>query len=415
MGLRYEFFYWVSFASPLLLICIAGLAGWFRLAFRAVPLALHVLMIGLSYVGALPIHAWGDLLPGSDAAARAVARIPGARLAYRPNAVESRRDFRFPRELLRFGDELVLAAGPMGYTEILAVSPDAAQQRREVVFPGLIRDLAPSADGAAIFATNWDFSELNVLNSGTLAADCRVSLKPDKLDTPWNIMAVGDRLYMTNVTLPLFAEYAISPSNVGCGATLSRVIDFHQMGFTPFTDGAYGLDVDPARGTALVTVGMLDGRYLLALVKIGLDDFRIRRELRFPSGVVIAPVTGTRRVLLPSYYYPVIFEVDLDAWSVVRRIRSAPNIFHLAYDPARRLIYAVSRAAGVLQAIDYDTGKLLREDPIGNKADPLLLDGDRLWIASRLGIIEIDLAQYAGPPRSPPASVSGPVEVGGTP
>jgi hypothetical protein len=399
VGNRYKMFYWVAFVSPLLLVCIAGLAGWFRLAFRAVPLALHVSLISLNYIGALPVHSFGDLVPGSDPAARVLRRIPGARFAYRPTAEEARLDFRFPRELSLLRDRLVMTAGPMGATTVYTIDPRDGRRLRTESFPGLIRATAVHSDLDAIFTANWDYPDLNVLDPRTLATRCSLSLHPDNMVTPWNLRIADDRLYMTNVTLPLFAEYAIPAGRGGCGAKLARIIDFHRAGFTPFTDGAYGVDVDPARGTALITVGMLEGRYLLALVEIGLDDFRIRRELRFPSGVVIAPIAETRRVLLPSYYYREIFEVDLDAWKVVRAIRSAANIFHLAYDPARRLIYAVSRAAGVLQAIDYDTGRLVREDPIGNKADPLLLDGDRLLIASHLGIVEIDLTKYVGPPR----------------
>jgi hypothetical protein len=372
------------------------------------PLALHVLLIGLSYVGLLPFHSWIDLRQGPDSAERALARVPGARLAYRPTAEELRSDFRFPRRLLRMGDSLVLAAGPMGNTTLLTIDRRTGQRLQTAKYPGLIRDIAPSPDGSAIWSTNWDYAKLAVVEPATLRARCRLDLSEHKMHSVWSVRPVGNRVYVTSQTYPVFAEFAVPPDNDPCGATLSRIIDFHDTGFTPLTDGAYGLDVDPARGAALVTVGMLEGRYKLALVEIGLDDFRIRRELRFPAGTTIIPIAGTRRVLVPSYYYGEIFEVDLEAWRLVRSIRSAANIFHLAYDPARRLIYGVSRAAGVLQVIDYDTGKLVRQDFIGNKADPLLLDGDRLLFASRFGIVEMDLSKYVGPPaaRSNPGEPS---------
>ncbi len=217
---------------------------------------------------------------------------------------------------------------------------------------------------------------------------------------PWAMKRVGDRLYVTSVTPPLLAELRLSREGQTCNMTLNRIIDFHQIGYTPFTDGVYGLDVDPDRGTILVTVGMLEGRYELSLVEIGLDDFAIRREMRLPSGVTIFPIPGTHRVLLTSYYQPKIFEVDLERWELVRTIHAAPNIFCLVYDEGRRLIYATSRTTGTLQVIDYNSGRVVREDVIGNKAQPLYDDGDRLFIGSEFGIIEIDLKRYLGAPRS---------------
>jgi hypothetical protein len=150
---------------------------------------------------------------------------------------------------------------------------------------------------------------------------------------------------------------------------------------------------------------MLEGRYAIGLVEIDLDRFAIRRDLRLPSGVTITTLPGMHRALLTSYYYPEIFEVDLDRYELVRTIKAAANIFSLAYDDKRGLIYGTSRSGGVLQVIDYATGKLVREDVIGNKPEPLLMEDDRLFIASRWGIVEIDLTKYTG--SSAPRQLAG--------
>jgi hypothetical protein len=396
---RYQQFYWVAFAGPLLLVCVAAAVGWFRFAFRFTPLAFHVLLMGLNYVGALPVHSLADLAPGDDLAARAVQLIPGARLLYRPTVRERQTDFRFPRRLLRVGDELLLAAGPMGDARLFAFDRRSGERRRAVKYEGLIRDMQASSDGGAVWASDWDYSELTVLDPSTLATRCRLNLAASGLHSPWLIRSLRDRIYLTSQTNPLLAEFKLPPDANPCEATLARSIDFHRIGYLPFTDGVFGLDVDEARGTALVTAGMLERRYQLALVEVGLDDFAMRRELRMPCGVEIARVSDASRVLLPSYYLPAIFEVDVDRWELARTIRAAANVFGLAYDPARRLIYAASRVAGLLQVIDYATGKLVREDFVGNKPEPLLLDGDELYVASRWGVLAIDLSAYVGPPR----------------
>jgi hypothetical protein len=391
--------YWILFVGPLAFICVAALAKRPRLAFRTTPLALGTLLMGLSYVGALPVNSLADLSPWGDPAA-ALERIPGASLVYRPTAAEARTDFRFSRRMARVGGNLALAAGPMGHTRLFTVDDRTGEKRRDVLFKGLVRDMMNGPDGTELWVTDWEYAGLGALDPTTLEVKCRKSLDADQIRTPWNMTAAGGRIYMTTVTYPVLAEFAVPPDGDICKASLTRKINFYEAGLTPFTDGAFAVDVDPARGTILVTIGMTEGRYMLDLIEIGLDDFRVRRTLRFPSGVRILPIPGTRRILLPAYYASRIFEVDLDQWRVTRTIPSAPNIYQMAYDQSRRMIYASSRSAGTLQAIDYGDGRIVRSDFIGNKAEAMLYEGDRLFIATRWGIVGIDLNKYVGPPAA---------------
>jgi DNA-binding beta-propeller fold protein YncE len=280
------------------------------------------------------------------------------------------------------------------------VNPRTGEHSHTLTINGLFRDAILSPDGTQIWATDCEFQELMAIDLSTLTVKCRRNLAADNLMTPFAIKRAGDRLYLSNVTYPILAEFRLGSEELMCHMILNRSIDFHRIGYTSFTEGVYGLDVDPTRGTAMVTVGMLEGRYELGLVEVGLDDFAMRREMRLPSGITIFSLPGAHRVLLPSYYQPKIFEVDLDRWKLVRTIHAAPNIFSLAYDEGRRLIYATSRTTGTLQVIDYNSGRVVREDVIGNKAQPLYDDGDRLFIGSEFGIIEIDLKRYLGAPRS---------------
>jgi hypothetical protein len=395
--------WWLLFVAPVFVILVAGMAEWRRLAFRTAPAALTTLLMGLNYVGTLPAHA-ADLFPWSDPAA-ALQRIPGARLIYQPTAAEARTDFRFSRKLVRLDGKVVLIAGPMGDTRILTVDERTGEKLVGVRFRGLIRDALVSPDRTALWATNWQSAELVEISPSTLTWDCRVGLNQQRLLTPWSIRIAGDHLYMTNMIPPFLAEFQIPLDGRACGLRPTNLLNFNAVGYAPFADGAYGLDVDLTGRRAWATVGMLEGRYAIGLVEIDLDRFAIRRDLRLPSGVTITTLPGMHRALLTSYYYPEIFEVDLDRYELVRTIKAAANIFSLAYDDKRGLIYGTSRSGGVLQVIDYATGKLVREDVIGNKPEPLLMEDDRLFIASRWGIVEIDLTKYTG--SSAPRQLAG--------
>ena len=73
--------------------------------------------------------------------------------------------------------------------------------------------------------------------------------------------------------------------------------------------------------------------------------------------------------------------------------------FKVAFDSARKLIYASSRITGTVRVIDYATGETLHNLPVGAKSEPLYYDesADALFTGGASGIVQIDLARLLGP------------------
>ena len=220
------------------------------------------------------------------------------------------------------------------------------------------------------------------------------------LRTPWDFVVQGDRMFVSNVTPPVIAELAMDRPGQGCPLTLRRMIDFHENGYTGFTDGVFALHLDAARGRLYALVGMLEGTSDMGFLEIDPDSFQVLRELRLPAGMKLEPVEGRGTVLLPNYWGRELYEVSLADMKVVRTLDGVPNVMGMVYDPRRRLIFALSRAGGEMAVLDYASGSTLRTLAVGAKPEAIWLDPgtSRLFVGSSLGILEFDIDAFVPPP-----------------
>ncbi|NLH50683.1 MAG: hypothetical protein GX444_19075 [Myxococcales bacterium] len=387
--------YLVFFAGPVLVFAVLCFFRWYRLAFRAAPIMLHLLLVGLNYIGVLPVNSVYDWVPSHDGGKSYVERLPGATRLYAPTPQEARTSFLFARRIFPVGERLIFSYGPMGMTGIFSLDLKSGAVNRATL-AGLVRDLKPSPDGRTLRGVNWQEAKFILLNAENLRPECACDLNPFRLKTPWEAEFDGDRAYISNVTFPILTELAVGENQNPCALTLRRTIDFHAQGYTRFTDGAFDIYVDAARRRLYLLVGMLGGEYQMGLVEVDLDEFRVLRDLRLPAGTAILPVPEKGTLLLPSYYYDRLFEVSPTEMKVRRVIAADPSVFSLAFDPQRNRIYTASRTTGKLAVIDYDSGRTLKHVPIGAKPEALYLDraADCLYLGSQAGIIRIDLAAF---------------------
>jgi hypothetical protein len=379
--------YMIFFAGPPALFLALFSLRSYRMAFRLTPLAFHMLLVFLFYVGDLPWRA-------GFADAKDLDRLPGVTRVFSPPA-PGRKGMSFTRNLMVTPDEIYLAYGPMGVTQFAAIDR-SSNRLREARVPGLIRDLRLAADGKNLWAINWQDRALQVLDGRTLAVRCAVPLAPLDLYLPWNMAVDDGKIYISNVTYPIVAEFEADIGADRCRLTPRRQLNLYKSGYTRFTDGAYGLYLDRARRKLYATTAMLEAQYLTGLLEIDLDSFTVAREVRMPGGVTIEPVEGTPNILFPSYYYDTIFEISLAEMRVVRAIKAVGNIMALKYDKGRGLIYAASKTSGELLVFDYATGKILTRVLVGARPGAMAYEreSDSLWVASRLGIVKIDLRTF---------------------
>lgn len=387
--------YLMFFAGPVLVFAVLCFFRWYRLAFRAAPIMLHLLLVGLNYVGVLPVNSVYDWVPFHDGGKSYVERLPGATRLYAPTPQEARTSFLFARRIFPVGERLIFSYGPMGMTGIFSLDLKSGAVNRAVL-AGLVRDLKPSPDGRTLRGVNWQEANFVLLNAENLRPECTCDLNPFRLKTPWEAEFDGDHAYISNVTFPILTELAVGENQNPCALTLRRTIDFHAQGYTRFTDGAFDIYVDAAHRRLYLLVGMLGGEYQMGLVEVDLDEFRVLRELRLPAGTAILPVPEKGTLLLPSYYYDRLFEVSPTEMKVRRVIDADPSVFSLAFDPQRNRIYTASRTTGKLAVIDYASGRTLKHVPVGAKPEALYLDhaADCLYLGSQAGIIRIDLAAF---------------------
>ena len=391
----YPYLYFVCFAGPVWVFAALLYFRIFRLAFRVAPIMLHFLLVGLNYTGFLPVNSPLDLVPFADSGAAYVEAIPGASRIYTPTAEEKTRSFIFPRKIFTTDRQVIFSYGPMGASGILTIDL-TTRSVKKVRFEGLVRDLQPAPDNEHIWGTNWQMATFLSFPKNALDQRTSVKLAPFQINTPWSFACINDKVYISNVTFPILAAFAVEQDRAELTLIPTNSINYFQEGYTAFTDGAFGIFVDPARNRIYNLVGMVGGKYQIALVELDLTTFKILREIRLPAGTTIVPVQGKDTVLLPSYFYRKIYEVSLADMSLVRAIDSEPTIFRLEHDPKRNLLYATSRTTGRLVVIDYPTGQTKKRVAVGANPEALFFDreDDSLYIGSQAGILRIFLPTF---------------------
>ena len=135
-----------------------------------------------------------------------------------------------------------------------------------------------------------------------------------------------------------------------------------------------------------------------SMVEIDLTTFQITRSIELTTGNPIFPINGRDHVLIPSYYTSDLHEVSLITMEEVRTLVAEPNVVSLEHDERRGLFYALCHAPGLLLVIEDESGKTIKNVPVGAKPEPIWLDreSDQLFLGSGLGILQIDLKTFLG-------------------
>ncbi len=386
------------FCGPLMAVVAMLWARRASLAFRLVPAAFYCSMVGLNYMAVLPVHSLHDLVPQSWAIDPPILAEPGVRRVHPPAGTSPDRSFLFLRGMAGLHDHLFVSYGPTCGVYGFDLASGALAN---LEFQGTMRKLAVAPDGIHLWGLNWQTGRfLAMRTEPSLSLTCSQDLFPMGLRTPWDFVVQGDRMFVSNVTPPVIAELAMDRPGQGCPLTLRRMIDFHENGYTGFTDGVFALHLDAARGRLYALVGMLEGTSDMGFLEIDPDSFQVLRELRLPAGMKLEPVEGRGTVLLPNYWGRELYEVSLADMKVVRTLDGVPNVMGMVYDPRRRLIFALSRAGGEMAVLDYASGSTLRTLAVGAKPEAIWLDPgtSRLFVGSSLGILEFDIDALVPPP-----------------
>jgi hypothetical protein len=382
------------FCGPFVVFSILFGIGATVPAYRMLPFALHMTLIGLNYMGLIPITRLAPEFAAPPSVSADGVLGPnryGVTRLFPSDTDVPDASFSFLRKMVLSADRAFISFGPT--CGIYSVDRGTGALR-EFALTGLVRDMNWSPDGRYLWGSNWMTGELIALDPERMESHCVADVFDYGLTTPWNFVFDDGKVYVSNVTQPILAELTLDAN--GCGTTLERSIDFHTTGYTPFTDGAFGFYVDRARNRIYVLVGMLGGKFEMGLVELDLKSFTMIRDLRLAAGTGLIPVRGRDSALLPSYYDDSIFEVSLSQMALVRRIRAAPTITAIEQDEKRGVFYATSRTTGELLVIDDARGEVVRRLSVGAKPEALALDAaaDQLLLGSARGVFRIELRQF---------------------
>ena len=385
--------YTLFFAGPLIAASLLLVFRQYAFAFRMTPMIFHMLLMGLNYVGILPVHDSSDVVPFMRNKAAYIKEAPGVKQLFpQPGAVPDR-TFSFLRTIVSTDEKVIVTYGPT--CGMYSVDRKTGQVE-QLVMAGLIRDMELHKESGQIWATNWKYGDLLAINPNKLAIECSVELFHLDISTPYNFVTDGDKIYITNVTYPVVAELQVNTDPDVCSVKKLRSINFYDIGYTQFTDGAYGIDLNKEANALYVSVGLLDGRNEIGLVELDLDTFEIRRDLRLPAANALLRLQDRQSMYVPVYYDDRIVEVSLESMSIVREIPAQATIVNMAHDVRRKLVYATSRTSGELLVIDDVAGEVILQMPVGAKPEALTYEADRdlLLLGSEHGLFEIDLSIF---------------------
>ena len=380
-----------------------GRRGYLLLASRLIPSSWILITLFLNYTGVVPLYGWGELAFTSDTTY--IEENKGVRVIAEPPEGGLGRSFNFLRQIQRTPDRLFASYGPS--CGILSVDL-LSRQVDHLHIPGLFRDMQMLDDPYRLWAANWRQGDLILVDPISFEIACTIDVFAQDIPKPYHMAWDGETLYLTNLNPPRLFETKVTVSKYNggtwrggpakCDLEIVRMLDFHEIGYTPYQDAAHYSYFHKPTGKIYVSIGVLEDTYLMGMAEVDIHTWEVTGDIRLPAGGIFF-IEETDTFILPSFYYGKMWEVRREDLSVIRELDADPRSFKLAFDPQRRLIYAASRITGTVRVIDYATGETLHRLPVGAKSEPLDYDEEKdvLYTGGASGIVQIKLDELLGP------------------
>jgi len=417
-GLR-SIVYIFVYALPWLLAALGFALRRTRLATRASAIGTATAMLFVPYVGAIPFgHSGFERVPG-------VRRIPvHPRLpGQAPVPLAFVRAFTLDPERR----ELYSSYGPTSGVMKLDVVSGALD-----TIPSensLVRNLWTEPGLDHLLALDWIYGDLLEIGKEPFAVRKRFDLTGGNRVVPMSLVVGRERLETVFTEFPGVVELdrvdlkpespahdavngeaaapaprvTVEPADLNGSRTQAEVVDagrslwLRDLGLTRFRSGAWYAVGDVDAGFLVMEIGAVDSAKRFRLVRVDLNRFAVDRTTELPDGgLAMLRVPEHGSVFTAGFFSDRLTEIDERTLDIRRTLRGPRNCRELVYDPKRDLLLATSFLAGELWTIRYSDGQVLRVDRVGNKSMSLALDSrrDLLYLGSRDGIFEIDLATY---------------------
>lgn len=271
---------------------------------------------------------------------------------------------------------------------------DMRSNEMEVMeFHSLVRYIWSEDSLPYLLAPDWLTGDILMLDKDAFRISRRINRSDGIVRVPMAMIDAGDYLYLLSTELPAVEQYRKD--------TLERTrrVDFKALGLTPFSHGAYALALDDEKGWGFAQLGTYDLKSTFRLVRLGIPDLTVQSSRFIRAGSVIMTALPQKgAVLMYDYYTRRVTEVDEKTLRVRRTFDGVLNCRNTVYDPSRDMLYMAGTGFGELAAVDYATGKIVRNFFVGNKASSLvyLPEEDTLLVGSGSGIYRVDLRKFTG-------------------
>ena len=378
-------------------LLFAGLMnfGLFPSAFRLGPCLFHLVFFLFVTVGVVPVQSVYDPFPVKTEKGPATKMIPGVTVFYPPYGTTADDSFLFLDRMVLADRTLFLSYGPACGLYAIDLRTRGAQS---LPLSGPLSDYHMAPDNRAVWGIDENSGSLLVADRDPFSVQCTVNLQSARLGRPTRLLVDGDIVYASGPDRPTLSRFVRSGPQDPCSLAENGTVDLSGAGALKVFGGAFFLHLDRAQNKLYALVDLKNSRRRMGLLEIDLQSLALERTALLPKGPRMAVAKGRDHVLIPTTYSGKVIEFSLSEMRVVRTIHAAPRISEIKHDKKRGLFYALCEASGKLLVINDDQGQVVRAIPVGLKARPMEYDetGDRLFVGSRLGILEIDLKTFLG-------------------
>ncbi len=371
-------------------LVVLPLVGATRGFARSIAGFAPLLLITLFFLG---------VYPGDRGASAALAGLDYVRRLYPANEGQAAYDRLFPRQLVHdpAQNALFLGFGPTsGWASgVLRLPLDASGPAEVLSVEGGMRSTELDPVTGMLLGVDAPRAEVNLFASHPFRLVQKVDLfgrGPVGDAISFWIDGPRERFYVIAYERAVITEWDRRTW------TLTRSLDLHEAGVTRLHGGGLKLGYDTRRDRIVALLGPVDARDHYALADIDPVTLTVKRSLILPMGSTDMTLDADLGVVLvPEGYGDVVHEVDAATWQV-RRTLAGPRAGsrNIAFDPKRRVVYGLGWGTGVLEATDYTSGQVVARLLAGKKPGSLALSpgGERIWVGSALGILEIDADRF---------------------
>jgi len=373
------------FFYPFLFMCVAGMTGWPRLFARTVAAGTAFALIGMFYVGMLPVK----FMLGSG-----VDEKPYLKKVYEPSKETNDIAPMFFREMKADPDGryIYISYGPT--SGIAKIDTRRGRVDTLIHVPGMMRFLWDDGDPRGeLLGLDWLHADMHFFKKTPFEKVRTVDLlKTDPTPSPFDfeVDTRRGRIYIVNYELSGITTYSYP------GMEKIARSDFIEQGVTRLKSGGQRIVYDPSADKIYALVGWVHWMQDYYILRIDPGTLKVEKSIRLPTaGLELSFCAAAHSLFSVDFYGRTLYEIEVPSMKLKRTVLGPVGSRNVVCDMTRGNIYATGYADGMMSVIDYRSGRTKTSFGVGPKPSSMALLEDRgeLFIGSGAGILKVDLGR----------------------